>query len=96
MNKKEWTKEPSHHITREYFNIIRIHDYYYEIQSKNTKHCWVIYKHSFDQIDRPIIIYHKHSSKQRYYHKHGEVYSIKHAIVLIMRHDEYVIKYAYH
>ena len=29
-------------ITQDYFRLIRITEDYYEVQSKNTGHCWVI------------------------------------------------------
>lgn len=80
-----------------YFNLLRETESYLEFQSKNTKHCWIIYKHSFDSSKQhPIFIYHKHTIKTEYYHKHWECYTVAQAVKSIKGHDEYVLNYNYH
>lgn len=77
-------------INTPYFQIIRHTDDFIEIQSRNTKHCWIINKSQY--LDKaPILIYHKHTFKTLYYHKHGYAYSVKSAIQSIKRHDAYVL-----
>ncbi len=80
-------------ISQEYFELIRITDKYCEFQSKNTKHYWILLIQELEQKKRPIHIYHKHSLKQPYYHKHWEAYNIKQAIKSIKNHDKYVLKF---
>lgn len=69
---------------------MRYTDDFYEIQSKNTKHCWIIQKHNFKE-KAPIRIYHKHTLNTPYYHRHGFAYSVKSAIQFIKGHDNYVL-----
>ena len=84
-------------INSNYFRIIRETENYLEFQSKNTKHCWIIQKHSFESSKKhPIFIYHKHSPKVTYYHKHWECYTVFQAIESIKGHDKYVLDYNYH
>jgi len=84
---------PKEHIllTSSYFKLIRKTDDFYEIQSKCTKHCWIIQKpYSFHR--HPVRIYHKHNKKIPYYHKHGYSYTIHSAIRQIKDHDAYVLQ----
>ncbi len=70
-----FTQKESTFIRSNYFNLVRSTDNFIEFQSKSTKHCWIICKNSFTTgSGRPIIIYHKHSPKIEYYHKHWECY----------------------
>ena len=83
-------------IDNPYFSVIRETDSFIEFQSKNTKHCWIIHRHSFQSSLYPLIIYHKHTIKTEYYHKHWTTYTVAQAISSIKNHDEYVLKYQYH
>ena len=92
FTKKEYT-----FINPEYFVLRRTTDNFIEFQSKSTKHCWIISKNPFkSENSRPVIIYHKHSPKIEYYHKHWECFTVRQAIESIKKHDDYVIKYAYY
>ncbi|SEW39043.1 hypothetical protein SAMN05421659_11486 [[Clostridium] fimetarium] len=74
-----------------YFEVIKIADDFIEVKSKCTKHCWIINR-TVLYGDIPYWIYHKHSSKILYYHKHTYAFSITQAIEKIISHDSYVIK----
>lgn len=78
-------------IKNGYFIVVRITHDYYELQSSNTKHCWIIKKSCNRCKDRSIIIYHKHTLGNSYYHRHGNAYTVQHAIKIIKSHDNYVL-----
>ena len=90
-----FTKAEEALIDNEYFIKIRETENYIEFKSKNTKHCWIVQKHFFDD-DKRIYIYHKHSQKQPYYHQHYKTHTVSMAIKSIKKHDEYVLANAYH
>lgn len=101
LNRRElyiiFTRKEYALINSSYFRIIRETENYLEFQSKNTNHCWIIQKHSFESSKKhPIFIYHKHSPKTPYYHKHWECYTVTQAIESIKSHDKYVLDYNYH
>jgi len=77
-------------IHNRYFNIIKEIDNYIEFQSKDTKHCWIIHKHNFND-KMAIYIYHKHYIHIKYYHKHWQTYTVKQAIESIIKHDSFVL-----
>lgn len=85
-----FTKKEKRLIGEGYFTIIRETEWYIEILSKNTKHCWIICK-NLNGRDLPVIIYHKHSQKTKYYHKHWKTWSIPKAVESIKQHDTYVL-----
>ncbi len=68
-----------------YFRLIRQADDFYEIQSRCTKHCWIVQKLSYDRY--PVRIYHKHTKGTPYYHRHGHAYTVSSAIRQIKSHD---------
>lgn len=71
-----------------YFRLIRQSDDFYEIQSRCTRHCWIIQKpYSYGQY--PVRIYHKHNKGTLYYHEHGYACTIRSAIRQIKCHDRY-------
>lgn len=74
-----------------YFTIIREEERFIEIQSKNTGHCWTIFKKVYSQ-DKPVVLYHKHSMNKEWYHKHRESRTVSSAVANIKSHDEYVLK----
>ena len=90
-----FTKEEEALINNKYFTILRETENFIEFKSKNTRHCWIVQKHLFSD-DKQVYIYHKHSQKQPYYHQHYRTHTVKQAINSIKRHDEYVLRYAYH
>ena len=73
-----------------YFIQLRKTESYYELQSISTKHCWIISKAQIPE-HKPITIYHKHSLKTTYYHKHRHVNTISQALTQIKSHDHYVL-----
>lgn len=78
-----------------YFTVIRETDRFIEFRSNNTKHQWIVYKNSIDS-NKPVTIYHKHTAKIKYYHKHYETWNVVKAIESIKGHDDYVLTNAYH
>ena len=60
-------------LSDNYFLIVREEEKFIEIMSKNTGHCWIIYKKS-GVADKPIDLYHKHTKATQYYHKHWQTY----------------------
>lgn len=85
-----FTRKDTSLLEQPYFQVIRITENYYEIQSRNSKHCWIIQK-SYSQDRRPVQIYHKHTIKTAYYHNHAYAINVKHAVKLIKGHDDYVL-----
>lgn len=74
-----------------YFTVIRENEQFVEVMSKNTKHCWMIFKKRSDR-GRPIRLYHKHTYKTQWYHLHWETYTVASAVKSIKGHDDYVMK----
>ena len=83
-------------VNDSYFLIIRETDRFVEFMSRNTKHMWILNKSPELSPEYPILIYHKHSRKQPYYHRHWQTYNFEIAIKSIKSHDDYVLKYNYH
>ncbi len=72
-----------------YFRVLRSLDNYIEIQSGNTKHCWIVQK--LKSSPGTIILHHKHDIKNPYYHKHRRYRNCKSALLEIQSHDTYVL-----
>ena len=72
-------------LTSTYFRLIRQTDDFFEIQSRCTKHCWIVQKLSYDRY--PVRIYHKHTKGTAYYHKHGHANTVSSAVRQIKSHD---------
>jgi hypothetical protein len=72
-------------LTSPYFRFIRQTDDFFEIQSRCTKHCWIVQKLSYDRY--PIRIYHKHTKGTAYYHRHGHAATVSSAVRQIKSHD---------
>ena len=85
-----FTNKEKRNIDLKYFEMLKNTDDYIELMSRNTKHCWIIHKHKFDDAMK-VYLYHKHKRNQPYYHRHWQTYSVKRAIDSIMSHDEYVL-----
>ena len=75
-----------------YFVFLREGERFIEVKSKNTQHCWMIFK-KVSPSDRPVTLYHKHHQSDPYYHKHYETRTVNGAVRDIKSHDEYVIKH---
>ena len=76
----------------DYFTIIREEEKFIELKSKNTGHCWMIFKQTYNK-DRPVVLYHKHTADTKWYHEHWKTYTVKKAVASIKSHDGYVLKY---
>lgn len=85
MAKKKIPQE----IDTNYFSIINIQRNLYEIQSKNTHHCWIVQK-SYDSESCHIM--HKYRKNVKKYHDQCNASSLKSAINKIKKHDAYKIK----
>lgn len=85
-----FTKEEKRLVGEGCFTIIRETERYIEFLSNSTKHCWIICKNS-DSTDKPVMIYHKHSQKTGYYHRHWKTWSVVKAVESIKQHDRYVL-----
>lgn len=86
FNKKDLAQ-----ISEDYFEIIKIASCYVELLSKNTKHCWIIYKMGFSD-KFPFWLYHKHKKENQCYHLQRKKKSMKSALKEIEQHDFYHIK----
>lgn len=89
-----FTQKELSFIYPHYFEKIRIQEDFIEIQFINTKHFWIIKKSLFKNI-LFVAIYHKHSAKIPYYHKHSKpnvsIFSVEIAIKQIISHDNFVL-----
>lgn len=74
-----------------YFLVLREEERFIEIQSKNTRHCWIIQKRSSLTNHKPVILYHKHHLSDPYYHKQYATLTVKHAIQILKEHDAYIL-----
>lgn len=72
-------------LTSPYFRLIRQTDDFFEVQSRCTKHCWIVQKLSYDRY--PVRIYHKHTKGTAYYHRHGHANTVSSAVRQIKSHD---------
>lgn len=77
-------------LKNDYFKVIRVEDRFVSVQSKNTGHCWMIFKKTYDP-DRPVVLHHKHSITDEWYHEHKRGWSVEEMVKEIKKHDKYVI-----
>lgn len=77
-------------ISSKYFLILKKTNFYIEILSKCTRHCWIIYKHGATD-KYPVWMYHKHKQSDQCYHLHRRTGSVELAIREIQQHDKYHI-----
>ena len=75
-------------LSAPYFRLIRRTDNFYEIQSKNTGHFWIIQKNRISQ-RYPVTVYHKHTQNTPDYHRHGQSYTVSSALQQIESHYIY-------
>lgn len=73
-----------------YFTIIREEEKYIELKSKNTGHCWMIFKKTYDR-DKLVVLYHKHKFNDEWYHEHWRTWTVKSAVQSIKSYDAYVV-----
>ncbi len=85
-----WTQREKRELSNPYFKLLKVTEEYYELQSKNTGHLWIVKKQYFRQPH--IMLYHKHSKKIPYYHKQCKIYTVKQAINIIEKHDRYILQ----
>lgn len=85
INKRDLAK-----ISEEYFEIIRVTSCYVELMSKNTQHCWIVYKVGVTE-KFPVWLYHKHSKDNQCYHLQRKKKSFKSTLSEIQSHDMYCI-----
>lgn len=83
-----FSKRDLAHISDEYFEIIRLTSCYVELMSKNTQHCWIIYKMGFSD-KFPFWLYHKHKRGNSSYHLQRKKKRIKSTLKEIKKHDLY-------
>ncbi len=76
----------------DYFNILKIEDRIIMAQSKNTGHCWMIFRKELET-EKPYVLYHKHSLKDPWYHEHRQARCIAPLVNEIKCHDDYVVKH---
>lgn len=74
-----------------YFIIIWEDERFIEVMSKNTGHCWMVFKKTYDH-DKPVVLYHKHTEDTKWYHEHWKTCTVKKAVASIKSHDDYVLK----
>lgn len=77
-------------ISPKYFRILKQTNYYIEVLSKNTGHCWTINKHGSPD-KYPVWIYHKHKQSDQCYHLHRRTGSVELAVKEIVQHDTYFL-----
>ena len=75
----------------DYFTIIREEEKFIELKSKNTGHCWLIFKQTYNK-DRPVVLYHKHTADTKWYREHWKTYTVKKAVAREMA-DELLAHY---
>ena len=78
-------------ISSEYFEILKKNNFYIEVLSKCTKHCWIIYKHGSPD-NYPVWLYHKHKQSNQCYHLHRRTGNIELAVNEILQHDKYQLR----
>lgn len=78
-------------LSEDYFILLREEEQYFEIESKNTKHCWRVFKNK-SKNGKPVDLYHKHKISDPWYHKHFQTITVKEAIKNIKEHDEFVLQ----
>jgi hypothetical protein len=74
-----------------YFTIIREEERFVEVKSKNTGHCWMILKKTYDA-NKPVVLYHKHQINDEWYHEHWKIWTVESAVKSIKSHDAYVVE----
>lgn len=85
-----FTESEMKYLEESYFKVLCKDPDCYEIQSKNTKHCWLIQK----PIHKGLIhIMHKYRKSVKRYHDQCDSATVESAVKKIKKHDEYILKY---
>ncbi|MCR5728001.1 MAG: hypothetical protein K6G24_11095 [Lachnospiraceae bacterium] len=87
-----FTKAELSLVQSKYFSVLRIDERSVVIQSRNTKHVWMIFKKVLDE-EWPVVLHHKHRLSDPWFHEHKKVKTVSRAVGEIKKHDEYVLKY---
>ena len=74
-----------------YFVLLRKTDKFIEVRSVNTGHCWILQRTSYTK-DLSVVIHHKHSITDSYYHIHGQAKTVDLSVRVIKKHDNYVLR----
>ena len=77
-------------ISPKCFVILKQTNYYVEVLSKSTGHCWSIYKHGSPD-KYPVWLYHKHKQSEQCYHLHRRTGNVELAVKEIVQHDTYCL-----
>ena len=77
-------------LKNDYFVVIRIEDRFIEVMSKNTQHCWMVFKKK-SKVEKPVCLHHKHTRDTQWYHLHLETTTVECAVKEIKKHDLYVL-----
>ncbi len=86
-----FTKRELALLRDDYFELIRIEDQFVEVMSKNTGHCWNVFKNTFEATMK-VELYHKHGIEKPHYHKQRTCLTVVDAVKTIKDHDEYVLE----
>ena len=79
-------------LTNSYFKVLRIEENFVSVQSKNTGHCWMVFKKTYEK-DKPVVLHHKHKITDEWYHEHKRGWTVAEMIEEIKSHDEYVLNH---
>lgn len=77
-------------VKNDYFRVIRVEDRFVTVQSRNTGHVWMIFKKTYET-DRPVVLHHKHSLTDEWFHEHKRGWTVAEMVKEIKRHDKYVV-----
>ena len=86
-----FTRKEERMLHDPYFSVIRETEQFIEVRSKNTGHCWNVFKNTFEAKNH-VTLYHKHKAADQYYHKHRECRTVQEAVDQIKSHDCYVLE----
>lgn len=84
-------RKPEERQFEGYFLTIRHTEDFYELQSKNTGHYWVVKKCHNPVDGKSVVLFHRHNTPTNRYHKHHYHGSVKNAVMEIKSHDRYVL-----
>ena len=85
-----FTRKEKQLLGVEYFTLIREDERFIEVESKCTGHCWMVFRKTYEAY-KHIVLYHKHSMLDRWYHKHWRGWTVANAVANIKAHDKFVI-----
>lgn len=85
-----FTPSEENYFKDSYFKVLSINSDYYEIQSRNTKHCWLIQKRNNKDY---IHTMHKYKNSEKHYHDQCDSATVESAIKKIKKHDNFILKY---